>query len=157
MAPRWIGIHLRIFTRSTDTAGVYIPAELAGMQENLCNLAPEEFTLILSMTLALSFQGFLPTHSYVASNVAEPEQVHHYIAGFPGPRMNPYTIKNYNSAVTVHESVEALASVLVDAMLCARANYFVGNACSTMSEYIYQLRLRDGLSINTSLLLAGVQ
>merc|ERR1712086_518451 len=127
------------------------------MQENLCNMAPAEFHLIVSNVLMRSFPGFLPTHTYLASNEANLELLSEYLGGFPGPRMNPYTPAHYDRAVTSAQSEEALSAVLVDATICAWAPYFIGNACSTMSEYIYQLRLVMGQGLNSSLLLAGVQ
>jgi len=154
---RLLGIHLRLFTRNTNTSGGYLVAELANMQEDLCNLGPEEFSLIVSTVLSRSFNNFWPTHAFLASNAGNAQLALQYLAGLPGPRRNPYTPLHYDAAVTSDQSTEALRSVLFDIAVCASAEYFVGNACSTISEYIHYLRLRFGLSMSSSVLLAGVQ
>lgn len=154
---RLLAMHVRLFKRSTTTSGGYIPTELADAQESLCNLGPEEFLLIVSNALMRSFENFWPSHTYAASNEADLTVIAPYLGGFPGPRRNRYTPGHYDAAVTPQECLQALRSVLVDATVCAQALYFIGNACSTMSEYIYQLRLVMGQPINSSLLLAGVQ
>jgi len=155
--PKVLGLHVRLFKASTVTSGGYIPPELRSMQESLCNLEAEIFTIIAHTTLVRSFGGFWPTHTYIASNEADPELLSRYLSGFPGPRRNMYTTASYDAAVSVEECAAALRSVLVDAIIAAWADYFLGNVCSTMSQYIFQLRLWWGRAYNTTMMLGGVQ
>ncbi|CAJ1360998.1 unnamed protein product [Effrenium voratum] len=171
-APRVLGVHLRLFKASTTTSGGYLQTELQAMQESLCNLEPETFSFIASWTLARTFFGFWPTHTWMASNEADEGLLAQYMGGFPGPRANRYRPAHYvgspvnqfcgfapyaDAAVTVEECVEALRSVLVDAIIAAWATHFIGNVCSTMSQYIQSLRLRFGKRFETGILLGGVQ
>ncbi|CAK9048491.1 unnamed protein product [Durusdinium trenchii] len=154
---RVLGVHLRLFKANTKTSGGYLQTELQAMQESLCNLEPETFSFIASWTLARSFLGFWPSHTYVASNEADEALLAQYMGGLPGPRANPYRPAHYDAALTVPECTEALRSVLVDAIIAAWAEHFIGNVCSTMSQYIQQLRLRWGKPFSSSVLLGGVQ
>merc|ERR1712224_746561 len=133
-------MHLRIFKQSVTSSGGYLAAEDADHTQRLCNFAPEQFTLLTSFVLAQSYGFFVPTHTFVASNEADPFRLSQYLTGYPGTRMNPYTPAHYDAAVTVEESTVALQSVLAEALLCAWAEFFIGNTCSTMSQYIYHLR-----------------
>merc|ERR1712032_668464 len=111
----------RLFKRSTTTSGGYLQPELADRQESLCNFEPEVFVALSRLVLARSFDNFWPTHTYIASNEADTQLIMDYLSGFPGPRRNVYSAADYDAAVTVAESVVALRSILIDAMVCALA------------------------------------
>ncbi|CAL1140556.1 unnamed protein product [Cladocopium goreaui] len=155
--PKVLGIHLRLFKPSTQTSGGYMLVEHQELTESLCNFEPEVFFFIASWALARSFLGFWPSKTWMATNEADERRLIQYMSGFPGPRANPYRPHHYDQAVSVEECTMALQSVLVDAIICSWADYFIGNVCSTMSQYIQQLRLRWGKPFATNLLVGGIQ
>mmetsp|Transcript_131824 Transcript_131824/g.239688 ORF Transcript_131824/g.239688 Transcript_131824/m.239688 type:complete len:132 (+) Transcript_131824:1-396(+) len=102
------------------------------------------------------FQRFMPTHTYVASNEADENILARYLEGFPGRRKNVYSPAQYDLATTAEESAAALRSVMVDAYICASADIFIGNKCSTMSEYVLELRRNYNRDRSRAFLLGGV-
>lgn len=155
--PRVLAMHVRVFKWSTSTSGGHLIPELADMQEYLCNIEPEVYAVIASWTLVRTFKGFWPTHTWLASNEADISVLGEYAGGLPGVRVNPYRPSHHDAAVTAEECTLALRSVLVDTIISAWADFFIGNVCSTMTQYILQLRLRYGKSFASSLALGGVQ
>lgn len=130
------------------------------MQRNQlkCNLEPEVFIPFVAWSFRWKFHldvNSWPTDTYVATNDLRPEVIWPYINGFPAPKANPYTPSRFDKAVTADECDEALASVLVDAVICALADYFIGNACSTMTQYIGHLRKYFRHPQNSSMVFGG--
>jgi len=104
-----------------------------------------------------TFGGLWPSHTYVASNEDNETLLMQYVHGMPGLRKNPYSVDQYLSAVSIEESTVALQSVLLDTLLLAMTHYFIGNICSTMSQYVFLLRQHFGRPFNSTFLLGGHQ
>eukprot|EP00747_Dinoflagellata_sp_TGD_P059698 gnl/TRDRNA2_/TRDRNA2_151689_c0_seq1.p1 gnl/TRDRNA2_/TRDRNA2_151689_c0~~gnl/TRDRNA2_/TRDRNA2_151689_c0_seq1.p1 ORF type:complete len:517 (+),score=56.51 gnl/TRDRNA2_/TRDRNA2_151689_c0_seq1:213-1763(+) len=147
-----LGLHLRIFKHSPNTSGGWLGAEVISWT---CNLHPDTLMSFVAFVLLRSFGGFRPSHTYVATNERNGTTIAQYVEGFPGPRRNTYTVELYEQAVTALECVYALQSVLVDAAICAYAKFFIGNGCSTMSEYIRLLRYYLGHDFDSTVIIGG--
>lgn len=154
---RLLSVHLRLFKRSVASSGGFIPETHVEVTEFFCNLEPELFKLVVPHVLLRTFKNYIPTHTYLATNEDDPAKVGEYTYGFPGARHNPFTPARHDAAVSVADCEQALVSVVVDATMCAIAEVFIGNMCSTMSQYIHFLRLALGRPYNSSFLLGGVQ
>lgn len=154
---RLLAVHLRLFKRSANSSGGFIPETHIEITEFFCNLEPELFHLIVPHVLLRTFKNFMPTHTYLATNEGDPEKLGEYTYGFPGARHNPFSPARHDAAVSHEDCEQALMSVIVDATMCAMAQVFVGNMCSTMSQYIHFLRLALGRPYNSSFMLGGAQ
>lgn len=151
-----LGLHVRLFKQSVTESGGYVQPELAERQLSLCNLEPLVFVYIVALYLRRVFAGFWPTHTYFASNEVNASKLTEYFSGLPGARMNSFLPPAmHDHAVTSAECAEALRSVLVDAVVLAQADYFVGNVCSTQSQYIINLRRYLGKSFFSGVMIGG--
>jgi len=152
-----LGVHLRLFKHSTKTSGGYLQPELADRQQSVCNVEPSIFMQLIVEVMDYTFGGLWPSHTYVASNEDNETLLMQYVHGMPGLRKNPYSVDQYLSAVSIEESTVALQSVLLDTLLLAMTHYFIGNICSTMSQYVFLLRQHFGRPFNSTFLLGGDQ
>merc|ERR1712061_263008 len=101
--------------------------------------------------------GTIPTLTFVASNEIDDSMIAWYVRDLPQVARNPFTPDLFEEAYSADDNFFALQSILVDAVICALADVFVGNVCSTMSQYIWRLRLHWSRPYTSAMLIGGVQ
>lgn len=136
-----LGLHLRIFKAGSLSKAGEGP-EMDKEMGNYCKVAGKDFGLIASFTLARRFHGFWPRYTLVASNEADSRVLWETVSGFPGVRMLSFSHPRqpYEQAVTIDDCEAALQPILIDAMVLSMTDRYIGNTCSSMSHYIYELR-----------------
>lgn len=152
---RSLAVHIRKFKNDPNQAGGFLEEGHEKNTERLCNFPPSDFRVLAHLSLMTAFKGWTPTNSYVATNEGDKNLLMKYSADLPIVSVNPMEIKFFEKAISHEENYWALRSIVLDATVCALADRFIGNTCSTMSQYIWRLRLAWGKGTGTATMIGG--
>lgn len=161
-----LGMHMRIFKRGTRMAGegpamMTKTGEVDTEAETNCKLDGPTFAYLAAIVVWTRWRAnFFPEATVLASNEHDMKTLFESTLPLGFKRVMPlmwvYPLEKYVEAVTVEECAAALRAVLFDCMICAFTDRFIGNSCSSMSQYIHRIRVSYvGHPYNYSELIGG--